>query len=184
MRWQWASSTDAYLSGSLLLPSFAIPSEKAGVGPSGWAELGASGTTQVVEGWFEPPLTATYYLMVRTDIVSTLTWSGDASAVAVETLASISTSGLGPELALTGGSKAVAVELWASPAWACECVKAGSHPTPRPLLLPLCQREALPRLQPRLRPPQALPWPHRRPLTSLKQSHPSPPGASAPAPTQ
>ena len=114
VRWQWASSA-AGDAGSMLLPSFTVPMDCAAGCSSGWSELGASATTQVVEGWFEAPRTASYMFLLRTDIASTLSWSGNSSATATKTLASASDS----DVAAAGGGPA-AVEVWNSPVWTCD----------------------------------------------------------------
>ena len=102
VRWQWAASTDAhsgelYPNGSLLLPSFLLPSDCAQGCRSGWSELSApEGTTHLLEGWFEAPITATYHLLVRTDVASELRWSGGAHAEPTETLAPVAPAAPAP----------------------------------------------------------------------------------------
>ena len=85
VRWQWGGGTP----GSLLLPSFSAPMGCADGCSSGWKEQNGHGTPQVLEGWFEAPLTATYVFMVRTDVTSSLQWSSNETAEIRETLAYI-----------------------------------------------------------------------------------------------
>ena len=54
VRWQWSSSSKG-AAGSLLLPSFEVPTSCSSNCASGWAEHAANGTIQIVEGWFELP---------------------------------------------------------------------------------------------------------------------------------
>ena len=131
-RWKWESSSmpeggGSLPGGSLLVPSFEVPSDcVAGAGGvdcrSGWREVGADGTAQVVEGWFEAPIDGTYHFVVRRDVGSTLRWSGGGAADASEVLASADgttervTAGF--DLA-SGAPLPVAVEVWESPAWTC-----------------------------------------------------------------
>ena len=127
-RWQWAEGGGQ----SLLLQSFAAPSDCVLNCGAGWKEVASDGSTQIVEvslakwpalpsptyaaptphtisshvsqGWFEAPVTATYIFMVRTDATSTLTWSGDEVAAPTETLASNNPLlGGGAETAVTEG---------------------------------------------------------------------------------
>jgi hypothetical protein len=93
VRWQWAAS-GRQPAGSLLLPTFELPVHCASGCPAGWPELGVDGATQVLEGWFEAPVTATYHFVVRTDVASVLSWSGNETATTAEILASVALADL------------------------------------------------------------------------------------------
>jgi hypothetical protein len=67
----------------------------------------------VVEGWFEAPVTAEYHFIVKADVASTLSWSGNSSALLLETLASMDPTSAQAALA------PVTVELWSLPSWSC-----------------------------------------------------------------
>ena len=88
VRWQWSTPAveGSTSGGSMLLSSFSVPTDCSfGCGP-GWREL-RSPTMQIVEGWFEAPVSASVIFMLRTDAASTLTWSGNESTTPAETLA-------------------------------------------------------------------------------------------------
>ena len=127
VRWQWIP-TEPNVTSSLLLPSFQIPAGCVVGCSAGWPEVVDSGASQVLEGWFEAPLTGTYHLstlqrgsnsrgtslssssphslitratstltavVIRTDVASTLTWSGGDAAAPNETLATMDLAAVG-----------------------------------------------------------------------------------------
>ena len=53
-RWQWAAGGRSNPKGSLLVPSFSVPTHCA----AGCDDIAAGGTAMVVEGWFEAPVRA------------------------------------------------------------------------------------------------------------------------------
>ena len=53
-RWQWAAGDRSNPKGSLLVPSFSVPTHCA----AGCDDIAAGGTAMVVEGWFEAPVRA------------------------------------------------------------------------------------------------------------------------------
>lgn len=93
VRWQWGAS-GGKPSGSMLLPAFEMPLDCASGCPAGWSELGSDGASQVLEGWFEAPVTATYHFLVRTDVASVLSWSSNETAAPAEVLASVALADL------------------------------------------------------------------------------------------
>ena len=105
-RWQWAAGDRSNPKGSLLVPSFSVPTHCA----AGCDDIAAGGTAMVVEGWFEAPVRARpatrpssrrcdgarpaggppplasasagerhLPFVVKTGVASTLVWSGNAT---------------------------------------------------------------------------------------------------------
>ena len=129
VRWQWGSSAS-----ELLLPAFAaphssvrswalpVPGPQPSTAPpssqpppppsSQWPELASSGSPQVLEGWFEAPVTAPVSFVLPLDAAATLRWSGNATAHAAEVLAQVTAATVQP-------FSSVRVELWQNPSWTC-----------------------------------------------------------------
>ena len=74
---------------------------------------------QVIEGWFEAPITSTVSFLLRRDAVATLRWSGNSSAAATTVLAAVTTPAADVLLAdgTDAAAKPVLVELWNAPSW-------------------------------------------------------------------
>lgn len=119
-----------------------LPAPTRAAGVAGWRELGATDaaddesrrTAHVLEGWFEPPLSASYVFQLRTDAVSSLRWSGNESALPTALLARVDPADLSPAVIAPQNPwsslspQPVTVELWTrasqlltpgGPAWTC-----------------------------------------------------------------
>ena len=124
-----------------LEPLFAPPRSSI---PAGWQELadddgidndgggedgGSDGMAHVLEGWFEAPVNGTYHFLLRNDVASTLSWSGNDTAQLTSILAQVQSTDLsgavlGPPLPPSAPPSPlpVSVDLWTVPAvphWTC-----------------------------------------------------------------
>ena len=55
-------------------------------------------STHIAEGWFEAPVSATYLFLLRTDVTSTLSWSGNETAAPTTILAEVGGANLSPSV--------------------------------------------------------------------------------------
>ena len=103
VRWQYAAT------GDVLVPSFEAP----------WTAT--SSGDQVLEGWFEAPITGSVSFLLRRDATAALHWSGSAVAAKSIELAAISTAHSDAVTPDGAGARPqpILVELWKSPTWKC-----------------------------------------------------------------